>query len=80
MVPFAKLKERFGLPLRTVTCDTGGGGRHLYFQPPTGVAMKKMLLAPGVELLADGCYTVAPPSLVPSRVWLEFEGGVISSL
>ena len=34
---FAKLKRRFGLLPRTLTCDTGGGGRHIYFRAPAGV-------------------------------------------
>lgn len=60
---FSHLKERLGQLPRTMTCVTGGGGMHLYFRPPPGVQMRKKILGPGVELLADGCYAVAPPSL-----------------
>ncbi len=42
---FAKLKQRFGLLPRTLTCDTGGGGQHYYFRAPAG-GMKKKVLAP----------------------------------
>lgn len=59
---FAKLNQRFGQLPRTLTCETGGGGRHYYLRAPVG-GMKKKVLAPGVDLLAEGCYAVAPPSL-----------------
>ena len=74
---FAKLKQRFGLLPRTLTCDTGGGGWHLYFRLPRGVGMKKKVLAPGVDLLAEGCHAVAPPSLHSSGRryrWAEHRG------
>src|SRR5271166_6578860 len=51
---FVNLTKRFGLLPVTLTCDTGGGGRHYYFRAPAG-GMKKKLLAPGVDLLAEGC-------------------------
>jgi hypothetical protein len=38
---FAKLKQRFGLPPRTLTCDTGGGGQHYYFRAPAGGMKRK---------------------------------------
>jgi len=56
-----KLQKRLGPPPRTLTCDTGGGGQHYYFIAPTAM-LKKKGLAPGLTLLADGCYAVAPPS------------------
>ncbi len=74
---FAKLERRLGLLPRTVRCLTGGGGWHRYFRLPPGVAMRKKVLAPGVELLADGCYAVAPPSLHSSGKryrWAEQRG------
>ena len=58
---FEKLiKQLGGLP-RTVISETGGGGRHYYFLPPHD-GIKKKILAPGVDLLAEGSYAVAPPS------------------
>jgi hypothetical protein len=58
---FAKLKSRLGPLPRTLTCESSGG-LHLYFRAPTE-RVKKKVLAPGVDLLAEGCYAVAPPSL-----------------
>ena len=56
-----KLQTRLGPLPRTLTCDTGGGGQHYYFIAPPG-SLRKKALAPGLTLLADGCYAVAPPS------------------
>ena len=57
-----KLVQRLGPLPRTLKCLTGGGGRHYYFRLPPG-GMKKKVPTPGLELLADGCYVVTPPSL-----------------
>ena len=73
----AQLQRRLGLLPRTVRCRSGGGGWHFYFRLPPGVEMKKKVLAPGVELLAEGCYAVAPPSLHSSGRryrWAEHRG------
>ena len=59
----AQLQQSLGLLPQTVRSQTGGGGWHYYYRLPPGVEMKKKVLAPGVELLAEGCYAVAPPSL-----------------
>ncbi len=79
---FIGLTKRVGLLPRTLTCETGGGGRHYYFQAPAG-GVKKKVLAPGVELLAEGCYAVAPPSLHPSGKryrWLQDLGPGVQSI
>jgi putative DNA primase/helicase len=72
----AKLQQRLGPLPRTLTSLTGDGG-HLYFRPPPGVRMTKKDLAPGVQLLAEGCYAVAPPSRHwsgPCYRWAEHRG------
>lgn len=43
------------------TVETGGGGWHLYFQVPNGVALKPKA-GPGVDVQAEKSYVVAPPS------------------
>jgi hypothetical protein len=58
---FARLVKRLGPLPKTLTCDTGGGGQHHYFKLPAG-GLKKKVMAPGVDLLAEGTYAVAPPS------------------
>ena len=57
-----QLKQRLGPLPRTLTCLTGDGW-HLYFRPPPAVRMTTKDLAPGAQLLAEGSYAVAPPSL-----------------
>ena len=55
-------REHCPLP-ETVEAMTGGGGRHLYFGHPGGMARDRVGLAPGVDLRGDGAYVVAPPSV-----------------
>ena len=50
----------------TVTAETGGGGRHLYFAHPGEVVGNRAGLWPGIDLRGDGGYVVAPPSIHPS--------------
>jgi hypothetical protein len=54
--------EHAELPV-TVTCATGGGGRHLYFRGPRDLA--SFDLGAGVEVKAAGHQVVAPPSVHP---------------
>jgi hypothetical protein len=50
----------------SVEAQTGGGGRHLYFEHPGGELRSRVGLAPGLDLRADGGLVVAPPSLHPT--------------
>lgn len=59
----ALLQERQGRLPATPEVATGGGGRHLWFRGPKILASRD--IAPGVELKADGCQVVAPPSIHP---------------
>jgi hypothetical protein len=73
---FANLIQRFGPLPNTMISETGGGGRHYFLRPPHG-GIKKKVLAPGVDLLAEGSYAVAPPSRHPSGKsykWLNGRG------
>jgi P4 family phage/plasmid primase-like protien len=58
----ATLEGKLGPLPATLTAITGGGGRHFYFQNPDKGGLKKTILAPGVDLLGEGSYAVAPPS------------------
>jgi P4 family phage/plasmid primase-like protien len=72
---FAKLKMQLGPLPKTLTCNTGSGGQHYYFKLPAG-GLKKKVMAPGVDLLAEGCYAVAPPSRhVSGRNYLWVRAG-----
>lgn len=51
----------------TLTVRTGGGGWHLYFLAPGGVALAAHSdVLPGVDLIAAGRQVILPPSLHPS--------------
>jgi len=60
--------QRRGLTSERIvrTGRPGGGGFHLYFDLPPGVEVKSRVLAPGLELKAEGTYVVGPGSLHPS--------------
>jgi len=60
----ADLEHEHGELPPTVTCQTGGGGRHLYFRGPRDLASYD--LAAGVEVKATGRQVVAPPSVHPT--------------
>jgi hypothetical protein len=59
-------EARHGPMAPTVECETGGGGRHLYFRHPGGEVRNRVGLAPGIDLRGDGGLVVAPPSVHPS--------------
>jgi len=61
----ASLESTKGPLPATVEVETGGGGRHLYFQQ-TMPLRSRIALAPGLDLRADGGIVVAPPSMHPS--------------
>lgn len=63
----AELERDHGPLPPTVTAETGGGGRHLYFEHPgSDVVGNRAGLWPGIDLRGDGGYVVAPPSIHPS--------------
>jgi hypothetical protein len=56
----------------TPMVETGGGGAHFYFFTPTPIGKRKV--GPGKDLLGEGGYVVAPPSIHPNGrryVWAE---------
>ena len=59
----ADLQRRHGRLPVTLTCRTGGGGRHLYFAADTDVENSVGALGPGLDVRGTGGYVVAPPSL-----------------
>jgi Bifunctional DNA primase/polymerase, N-terminal/Primase C terminal 1 (PriCT-1) len=73
-VALEQLEREHGRLPTTVECQTGGGGRHLYFAHPRAVVRNRVGLARGVDIRADGGYVVAPPSLHASGlryVWVD---------
>lgn len=58
-----------------LTCHTGGGGLHLYFQAPDDEPKSSTSeIGPGVDTRAEGGYVVAPPSLHISGKRYQWEG------
>ena len=58
-----ELQGKYG-HVDTLTSCTGGGGRHLILQCPSGISLKSSTseIAPGIDTRAEGGYIVAPPS------------------
>ena len=52
----------------TPVCMTGGGGQHFFFKHPIDVKIpsKNGVLAPGIDIKADGGYVLLSPSIHPS--------------
>jgi hypothetical protein len=74
-VSIYRLEQEHGCLPATVECQTGGGGRHLYFTHPGGTVRSMVGLAPGVDLRADGGYVIAPPSLHASGLHYSWADG-----
>ena len=73
-VALQQLERDHGRLPRTVECQTGGGGRHLYVAHPAALVRNQVGLAPGIDIRADGGYVVAQPSLHASGlryVWVD---------
>lgn len=73
-----RLEERHGRLPRTMTVQTGGGGRHLYFAAPADpVPLRSRVgIVEGIDIRAEGGLVVAPPSIHPSGrayAWIDGE-------
>lgn len=66
------LEAQYGPLPETPEVLTGGGGRHIYMAYPDGGGASAVL-APGLELKADGSLVVAPPSIHASGRQYEWE-------
>jgi hypothetical protein len=59
----------------TLTCATGGGGWHFYFKTPSFV-VRSTVLAPGIDVLAEGRAVTLPPSIHASGAVYHWVGAV----
>jgi Bifunctional DNA primase/polymerase, N-terminal/Primase C terminal 1 (PriCT-1) len=57
----------------TVRVDSGGGGYHYYFR--SGPRIRKRKVGSGLDLLGEGGFVVAPPSVHPAGRRYEFAPG-----
>ena len=78
----SRLKTELGnLPI-TIVSNTGGGGRHYLLKHPKWVIKKDnrgKLFGEGIDVLTDGCFFAAPPSLHISGQkysWAEGKGPI----
>ncbi|MGH8882875.1 MAG: bifunctional DNA primase/polymerase, partial [Stackebrandtia sp.] len=72
---FARLLADRVLHTDTLTTRTGGGGVHLYFAHPGGwVKGGGKALGPGVDVKADGGYSVVPPSSFNGKSYMWCRG------
>lgn len=71
---WAELQDIHGR-VNTLTAITGGGGRHFFFEAPSGLLLKSTVggLGAGIDTRAEGGYIVAPPSIHISGVRYEWE-------
>lgn len=56
---------------KTLSADTGGGGRHLFIKAPNQTMRNRVNWLPGVDVRADGGYVILPPGT-------HISGGVYS--
>lgn len=68
-----KLEDQYGKLPETLTVQTGGNGKHFYFQYPVGDYKNKAGLLPGIDIRAEGGYVVAPSSTHASMKTYEWE-------
>jgi putative DNA primase/helicase len=72
------LEAKFGPLPRTMTSHTGGGGEHKFFKyPPFKVKSDTAgkVFGPGVDLISDGSYVVAPRSRHVSGQYYSWSKG-----
>ena len=62
-VTLAQMEAVHGPLPKTVTVESGGGGRHCYFRVPAGAPNRCGIGGLGLDIKGEGGYVVAPPSL-----------------
>lgn len=74
----AALEAEHGSMPRTVKSLTGGGGQHFYFRHP-GRRIVSRVIAPGLELKAEGGMVISPPSVHTTGRHYVWERGRVPS-
>jgi hypothetical protein len=60
----AEFEKKYGKLPATISCETGGGGRHLYFKKEPKFKIKCFQNPhTGLEIKGEGGYVVCPPSI-----------------
>jgi len=68
----ARLEEQFAM-LPPTAESTTGKGRHLWFELPEGCGKAPCSKGGGLDIRADGGYTIAPPSVHPNGKRYEWD-------
>ncbi|WP_211462889.1 phage/plasmid primase, P4 family [Collimonas silvisoli] len=74
MESLAELENKYGPLPPTLTCATGSGGKHFYFNYPQDTPIKcRVAIRPGIDVRGEGGYVVAPPSIVSGNLyqWID---------
>jgi putative DNA primase/helicase len=74
MASLVELENKYGSLPVTLTCATGSGGKHFYFNYPDDKPIKcRVAIRPGIDVRAEGGYVVAPPSIVSGNLysWID---------
>ncbi|MEW6746115.1 MAG: bifunctional DNA primase/polymerase [Planctomycetota bacterium] len=75
-VSLAELEREHGKLPETITCLTGGGGKHYYFALPPGVEIRcRPAFRKGIDIKGSGGYVVAPPSVHPNGTYYRWKPG-----
>ena len=74
MASLAELEREIGELPETLTVRTGSGGLHFYFVAPDQGLASQIGFRPGLDVLSEKRYVVAPPSMHPSGAQYAFEG------
>ena len=80
MASLAELEQDIGELPETLTVRTGSGGLHIYFVAPDQRLASQIGFRPGLDVLSEKRYVVAPPSMHPSGTQYAFEGNDITDL
>ena len=67
-----ELQDQIGPLPNTLTCQTPSGGLHYYFKTKNLPLKNKLGFMPGLDLMANGGYVVAPPSLTGNDLYYEW--------
>ncbi len=77
-----ELEEEIGPLPDTLDGQTGGGGRHLFFEWPVGREIRnKQNLRPGIDVRGEGGYCLIPPSVHPNGreyAWTTNDKGLVA--
>jgi hypothetical protein len=76
----AEMEAKYGKLPATLTAETGGGGRHLFYRYCEGAGKNRVGIAPGIDVRGDEGYVVAAPSIHASGKPYSWLSGAVPEL